>query len=121
MDAAESSTRHVEFCPLDTTLKLIDGKWKTIILCRLMDHDYRFTELLRTLSGCTRRMLALQLEQLEHDQIVIKTTDTNYVPTKTSYSLSKIGRSLVPLILALNRWGRAYLKEVQPVTLTSDS
>lgn len=37
MDAMAMRTRHTELCPLDTTLKILDGKWKSIILCRLMD------------------------------------------------------------------------------------
>lgn len=115
MKASEMSRRHGELCPLDTTLKILDGKWKSIILCRLMKHEFRHTELLRTLPGCTRRMLSLQLSQLENDRIIVKQTDTSYVPVKTSYRLTPAGRSLVPIVLAMNRWGATYLKRLIPV------
>lgn len=116
MTALEMQTRHQERCPLDTTLKVLDGKWKSIILCRLTDHDYRYTELLRTLSGCTRRMLSLQLQQLIDDAIIVKTVDPSYVPTKTSYALTSLGQSLVPLIQAMDRWGAAYIQIVSATT-----
>lgn len=112
MDAMAMRTRHTELCPLDTTLKILDGKWKSIILCRLMDQELRYTELLNSLSGCTRRMLSLQLKQLEHDQIICKEVDRTYVPIKTSYHLSPLGQSLVPLIRATDTWGRDYLQVV---------
>lgn len=115
MKAFEMSRRHGELCPLDTTLKILDGKWKSIILCRLMKHEFRYTELLRTLPGCTRRMLSLQLSQLENDRIIVKQTDTSYVPVKTSYRLTPAGRSLVPIIVAMNKWGATYLKRLIPV------
>ncbi|HAT55013.1 MAG TPA: transcriptional regulator [Lactobacillus sp.] len=110
MDAVEMSERHGELCPLDATLKVLDGKWKSIILCRLMDHEYRYSELLKTLPGCTRRMLSLQLQQLMHDQIIVKRIDTHYIPTATSYRLTVLGRTLVPVVLAMNNWGKDYLR-----------
>jgi len=110
MDALTTQTRHGEVCPLDTTLKILDGKWKSIILCRLMNQELRYTELLKTLSGCTRRMLSLQLAQLENDHIIQKEIDTSYVPIKTSYHLTSLGRSLVPVIQLMDAWGESYIR-----------
>jgi len=101
--------RHGEICPLDTTLKILTGKWKSIILCRLIENDLRFTALLHTLPGCTRRMLSLQLSQLIDDQIIAKEVDANFVPTKTSYHLTDLGLSLVPIIHAMDTWGSQYI------------
>jgi Predicted transcriptional regulators len=112
MDALETSTRHGEICPLDTTLKILDGKWKSIILCRLMDNELRYSELLRSLSGCTRRMLSLQLSQLEHDQIIQKEIDTTFIPIKISYHLTELGKSLVPIIKSMDQWGELYIEAV---------
>lgn len=110
MIAADMSTRHGERCPLDSTLKILDGKWKSIILCRLMEKEMRYSEILKTLPGCTRRMLSLQLVQLEDDHIIKKEIDTSFVPIKTSYHLTDLGQSLVPIIKAMDNWGQVYLE-----------
>ncbi|GEO69624.1 winged helix-turn-helix transcriptional regulator [Levilactobacillus acidifarinae] len=102
-----------ELRPLNTTLSLLDSPWKPLILYRLTDHDYRFVELHRTLTACPQATLTNQLTQLVRDQLVVT---ANAPAAPTSYSLSRTGRSLVPLLLALNRWGRAYVAETQPVT-----
>ncbi|MDT6979649.1 winged helix-turn-helix transcriptional regulator [Levilactobacillus zymae] len=104
-----------ELRPLNAALSLLDSPWKSLILYRLTDHDYRFTELHRTLAACPQATLASQLAQLVQDQLVV--ADHNSASAIT-YSLSRAGRSLVPLLLALNRWGRVYLRENQLVTLT---
>lgn len=109
MDAFKMSTRHHEVCPLDSVLMMLSGKWKSIILCRLMTRECRYSELLRSLNGCTRRMLSRQLKQLERDGLIVKRTDTTYVPIKTSYRLTPIGRSLIPVIQAMTDWGTTYL------------
>lgn len=109
MDAFYAHQRHHENCPLDSTIQVLTGKWKSIILCRLADGEYRYTELLTSLQGCTRRMLSLQLQQLERDQIIVKTVDTTYVPTKTSYRLTTLGTSLIPIIRSMDAWGQRYL------------
>ncbi|MCV3295841.1 MAG: helix-turn-helix domain-containing protein [Oenococcus sp.] len=109
-NAVEMSYRHAEFCPLDSTLQVLDGKWKSIIICRLIHHDYRFTELLRGLPGCSQRMLSLQLSQLLGDHIIVKHIDPSFVPIKCSYSLTAAGKSLIPIIRAMDNWGNNYLK-----------
>lgn len=116
MDALDMKTRHGELCPLDTTLKILDGKWKSIILCRLMEQELRYSELLKTLPGCTRRMLSLQLSQLEQDQIIAKEIDVSFILIKTSYHLTDLGKSLVPLIKSMDQWGEMYIKTIQDTT-----
>ena len=116
MTAADMSTRHGEVCPLDTTLNILNGKWKSIILCRLMEHEMRYSELLKSLSGCTKRMLSLQLSQLENDKIIKKEIDTSYIPIKTSYHLTELGQSLIPIILGMDSWGERYLKNLNQLS-----
>ncbi|MCG0890443.1 putative transcription regulator (putative) [Lactiplantibacillus plantarum] len=47
----ENSRRHEEFCPLDTTLSILSGKWKSIIICRLMGNSQRFSSLIKGNAG----------------------------------------------------------------------
>ncbi|CAJ1225442.1 hypothetical protein LZY01_14460 [Levilactobacillus zymae] len=113
MTATIAQPQPTELRPLNTALSLLDSPWKPLILHRLADHDYRLAELQRTLTACPPATLTTQLTQLVRDQLVVA---TNGPAAPTSYSLSRAGRSLVPLLLALNRWGRTYLNEIQPVT-----
>lgn len=106
-------TKHNEVCPLDCTIQIINGKWKSIILCRLMKNDLRYSELLRSLSGCTRRMLSLQLSELIKDRIIYKAVDPTFVPIKTTYHLTKVGYSLIPIIKEMDAWGENYLNIIQ--------
>lgn len=75
-----------------------------------MQHEMRYTELLHSLTGCTRRILSLQLQQLENDHIIRKETDPTFVPIKTRYHLTALGESLVLIIRSMDTWGRDYLK-----------
>ncbi|MFC6201719.1 winged helix-turn-helix transcriptional regulator [Lactiplantibacillus nangangensis] len=113
MNALTATNRHTEPCPLDSTIQILSGKWKSIILCRLMKKDQHFTELLVSLTGCTRRMLALQLKQLLDDQIITKTIDKETSPITTSYRLTPLGKSLIPVIMTMDDWGQHYLNQLK--------
>ena len=104
----ENSRRHAEFCPLDTTLSVLSGKWKSIIICRLMTSPRRFSALQKAMPDCTNRMLAMQLKELVADQIVVQRLEKHAV-----YELTAIGASLVPVVQAMDRWGKDYLETIQ--------
>ncbi|MDX5080536.1 helix-turn-helix domain-containing protein [Lactobacillus paragasseri] len=104
--------RHIydcaEGCPVESTLQIISGKWKSVIIYHLIKQkNYRFNELQKLMPNCSRRMLSLQLKELENDQIISKTVYPS-VPPKTSYRLTNIGNSLTPLILEMEKWGVMY-------------
>lgn len=103
--------RHIydcaEGCPVESTLQIISGKWKSVIIYHLIKQkNCRFNELQKLMPNCSRRMLSLQLKELENDQIISKTDPS--VPPKTSYRLTNIGNSLTPLILEMEKWGVMY-------------
>lgn len=104
--------RHIydcaEGCPVESTLQIISGKWKSVIIYHLIKQkNCRFNELQKLMPNCSRRMLSLQLKELENDQIISKTVYPS-VPPKTSYRLTNIGNSLTPLILEMEKWGVMY-------------
>lgn len=102
-------TKQVEDCPIETTLKQISGKWKSVIIFRLLEHPQcRFNELQKLIPECSRRMLALQLKELEHDGLISKTVYP-VVPPKTEYSLTERGKKLKPVIEGLTRVGKDQL------------
>lgn len=97
------------YCPVVTTLDIIGGKWKVLILYHLSQETRRFNELQHRLGTVTQRMLTLQLRELERDGIVHREV-YNQVPPKVEYSLTDFGRTLLPVIEAMRDWRQTYAK-----------
>jgi len=93
-------------CAVEAAISLIDGKWKAVILYHLQDGPIRFNELRRRAGEVTQRMLTNQLRELEADGLIEREVFAQ-VPPRVEYSLSDRGRSLSPIIAALNAWGDA--------------
>ena len=95
-------------CPVETTLGLIGGKYKALILWHLMEGALRFSELSRAVPGATPRMLTRQLRELEASGLVARRVFAE-VPVRVEYSLTESGKSIYPILSAMYRWGSAYL------------
>ncbi len=102
--------QHKDFtkCPIEASLALIQGKWKVVIMFRLMDEPRRFNELSRLLPQVTQRMLTNQLRELEKDGLIHREVYLQ-VPSKVEYSLTDLANSLLPILLALKDWGKSHL------------
>ncbi|NDI33295.1 winged helix-turn-helix transcriptional regulator [Chengkuizengella sediminis] len=98
-------------CPVEATVDVIGGKWKSVIIYYLLDGEKRFNELKRLNNGITQRMLTLQLRELEADGIVHREVYRE-VPPKVEYSLTEFGQELSPLILMLRNWGIHNMEKV---------
>lgn len=87
------------------TLRILEGKWKIIILCQLFaaKAPLRFSDIERLIDGVNQKMLIQQLKQLEKDGIV-KRTVFPQVPPRVEYELSGIGYALGPSMKALIEW-----------------
>ena len=90
-------------CPVEAALDLIGGKWKAIILFRVLEETRRFNELRRLLPGLTQRMLTNQLRELERDGLIERKVYAQ-VPPKVEYSMTEFGKTLEPVLLALKQW-----------------
>lgn len=97
-------------CPVATTLELIGGKYKTLILWHLIDATLRFGELRKLIPQATPKMLTQQLREMEENNLVIRTVYP-VVPPKVEYSLSDLGRSIRPILETMYAWGADYLKD----------
>lgn len=104
--ARKQKHRDYENCPVEACLDLIGGKWKGVILSRLLDQTRRFNELKRTIPRITQRMLTTQLRELERDGLIVRKVFAE-VPPRVEYSLTKKGRSLDSILKALLDWGQA--------------
>jgi len=91
-------------CPVEITLEVLGGKWKTVILWHLRQDARRFLELQRLIPGITRKMLTQQLRDLERDGTV-KRKVYHQLPAKVEYTLSTHGRTLRPVLHELCKWG----------------
>ena len=94
-------------CPVDTTLTLISDKWKVLILRDLMPGTNRFGELKKSIGTVTQKVLTAQLRQMEASGLLIRTVYAE-VPPRVEYTLTDLGRSLRPVLDAMEAWGKAY-------------
>ena len=99
-----------ETCPMSTTLELIGGKYKSLILWHLSAGKLRFSELRQRVSSATPKMLTQQLRELEKNQLVHREVYP-VIPPKVEYSLTETGRSLMPVLVAIRDWGSDYLRK----------
>lgn len=92
-------------CALDVTMDYIGGKWKTVVLWYMRKGPMRFSELKKVIPQITEKMLSLQLKQLEMDGIVVRKVYAE-VPPKVEYYLTEEGKTLLPLLEEMAKWGR---------------
>lgn len=98
-----------EICAVDFAFKRIGGKYKGRILWHL--HNYkilRYGELKKEMKDITTKMLTQTLRDLESDGLVNRKV-YHQVPPKVEYSLTEIGRELIPFIKYLKDWGEKQL------------
>lgn len=101
----ENSTK----CPVASTLDMIGGKYKALILWHLSDGKLRFSELRKRVGGATAKMLTQQLRELESQELVHREIYP-VIPPKVEYSLTELGKSLLPILVAMRDWGADYLR-----------
>ncbi|WP_026994904.1 winged helix-turn-helix transcriptional regulator [Flectobacillus major] len=101
-------------CGLDLIGEVLYGKWKIRLLWFINEGHKRPSELQRKIPDATRRVLNIQLKELEDHGLVSKIIYP-VVPPKVEYSLTEFGQTLIPILAALGQWGdthEAYLRSV---------
>lgn len=96
---------------VQTTIKVIGGKWKLLILWHLKDGAKRFSELKRLMPEISEKMLIQQLRELEKDKIVNRDIQSD-VPPKVEYSFTTYGKTIIPLLKPLCDWGQEHLRQM---------
>lgn len=97
-----------DFCPVRTTLNVLGGKWKLLILSYLLQGTHRYGELRRLMPEITEKMLIQELREMEQDGIVRRVV-YQQVPPKVEYTLTEHGQRVQPLLNSLLDWGQGYL------------
>jgi DNA-binding HxlR family transcriptional regulator len=93
----------VSDCSIESVMRVLNGRWPTLLLYYLKDGTKRFNELRRDNPTVSHRMLALELRKLEAAGIVRRIDHDGY-PRRVDYELTAAGLRLVPLIDALGDW-----------------
>jgi DNA-binding HxlR family transcriptional regulator len=96
-------------CPVELTLSLLGGKWKTIILARLKQGPMRYGELRRMVPDLAEKVLTQRLRELQADGFITRVPAPESRATR--YALSARGRSLSPALEALYTWGERAARE----------
>ncbi|MBY0405850.1 MAG: helix-turn-helix transcriptional regulator [Cyanobacteria bacterium] len=103
---------NVTSCPAETTLELIGGRWKVLILWVLFKGPHRLSDLKARMEDCvapgesiSQRVLIRQLRELEEDELITRTI-SNQIPSRVDYQLTPLGQSLDPVMEVLITWGK---------------
>ena len=98
---------------VEAALKILDGRWKLVILFHLFGGKVRrFSDLERAIPAISQKMLIQQLRQMEADGIVRRIVH-HQVPPKVEYCLTDWGQALCPALDALLQW--LALRELSPI------
>ena len=90
-------------CPTNRAIAALADKWKILLILTLQDRTARFGALLSALDGIAPKVLSRQLRSLEADGLVTRTAYAE-VPPRVEYSLTRSGRTLLPILNALQNW-----------------
>ncbi|MBL7707016.1 MAG: helix-turn-helix transcriptional regulator [Taibaiella sp.] len=101
-------------CGLDLIGEVLYGKWKIRLLWFINEGHQRPSELQRKIPDATRRVLNIQLKELEDHELITKKIYP-VVPPKVEYRLTEFGQTLIPVIAALGNWGDAHEEQLRGV------
>ena len=99
-------------CPVATAVALIVGKWKLLILRNLKVRPWRFNELQRDLEGISQKVLTDSLRQMIGDGLAYR-HDYHENPPRVEYGLTELGMQMLPIVNALEGFGRYYKSVVE--------
>lgn len=114
MRKASSTNYHNEaelaaICPMHNVMRVLGGRWKIALLYFIHQKHNRFSLLQKKMPFITTKMLSQQLKELEQDKLVSRKIYPQ-MPPRVEYSLTKKGKSLLPVLEDLYNWGEKHAK-----------
>lgn len=101
------------YCKFGTALEILTGKWKSLILLRLLSNGtMRFSELQKAIPDISKKMLAQQLKELEYHDIVHREVYAQ-IPPKVEYSITEYGQLMKPVLQTMSDWGAGHVQHMQ--------
>ncbi|MDO1450474.1 helix-turn-helix domain-containing protein [Rhodocytophaga aerolata] len=107
-------------CGLDLIGEVLYGKWKIRLLWFIHEGYKRPSQLQRKIPDASRRVLNVQLNELEAHELITKVIYP-VVPPKVEYSLTEFGKTLIPVIDALGQWGDEHQQRLRTVILKREA
>ena len=101
-------------CPIRNVVSRFGDKWSMLVLYQLHVSDtgvLRFNEMRRLMTDCSQKMLSQTLKNLEQSHLVHREVYPE-VPPRVEYSLTEVGKSLMPVLTALIAWGKEHFNDV---------
>lgn len=99
-------------CPTRQLLATVSDKWAGLLLVALADGPVRYNQLAARVAGISQKMLTQTLRTLERDGLVARSV-TPQVPIRVDYELTALGRTLMPVMLAVKQWAETHMDQVQ--------
>jgi len=99
-------------CPMAACMAVLGGAWTPSVIWKLSGEPRRFGELTRDIPGISPKMLTARLRALEEKGVVLREVVPSSPPS-VEYSLTRLGRELIPVIDAIVRVG-TQLREEAP-------
>ena len=100
-------SKNLPACPVEVTLMLISDRWKVLILRDLLSGTKRFGELKKSIGSISQKVLTSNLRSMEEDGLLTRKVYAE-VPPRVEYTLTELGKSLRPILLAMQQWGLEY-------------
>ena len=100
-------------CGVRDAILIIGGKWKSMIMHALGQHDFiRFNRLKAMIPQISQKMLTQQLRELERDGLVSRKFYPE-VPPRVEYSITELGLSIGPIYKAIHLWQQEHINEIE--------
>jgi DNA-binding HxlR family transcriptional regulator len=96
-------------CPIHNVMRVLGGRWKIALLYFIHQGHNRFSLLQKKMPFITTKMLSQQLKELEKDELIIRKIYPE-IPPRVEYSLTKKGKSILPVLEDLYNWGEKHIK-----------
>lgn len=103
-------------CGLDLVAEVLYGKWKIRLLWFINEGYQRPSELQRKIPDASRRVINIQLKELEEHELVTRTIYP-VMPPKVEYTLTDFGKTLIPVLTSIGLWGDEYQDRLKRVIL----
>jgi DNA-binding HxlR family transcriptional regulator len=103
-------------CGLDLIGEVLYGKWKMRLIWFIHEGHQRPSQLQRKIPDASRRVLTIQMKELEEHELVVRKVYA-VVPPKVEYSLTELGMSLIPVIGAIGQWGDENSEKLRAVIM----
>ena len=94
-------------CPIRTTLELLGGKWRLLILFQLKNGSLRLSALRKSIPDISEKMLIQELKTLVDSELVSR-KNFGEVPPRVEYSITEKGKAAMPLIEEMRNFALQY-------------